>query len=100
MPRRLAKMNRLNAKATDTTERFQKIGFQTDAQFNHAARRCKTYDAARMSDMPRRSLFEIALLNLVIATAMDALAWSYEGDGQSSAILCIYCIFNGIFYGQ
>ncbi len=50
--------------------------------------------------MPRLGLAAIALLNLAVATAMDAVAWSYEPTFPSTFLACIQCIFNGIFYGQ
>jgi hypothetical protein len=50
--------------------------------------------------MSRRGLVAVVLLNLVVATAMDAVAWSYEPTFPSTFLICIQCIFNGIFYGQ
>jgi hypothetical protein len=56
----------------------------------------QSYDNAAMS----ASLLAIALLNLAAAMVMDALAWWREGTHAATGLLCVFCIFNGIFYGQ
>ena len=48
----------------------------------------------------RWGLLAIALSNLAIATAMDALAWSGESTRRPDEIVCTFCILNGILYGQ
>lgn len=50
--------------------------------------------------MPSRGLLVIVLLNLAIATAGDAVAWIREGQNPAKGLLCVFCIFNGVFYAQ
>jgi hypothetical protein len=42
----------------------------------------------------------VALANLAIATALDAAAWVREGSNPATGMVCLFCVFNGMLYGQ